>query len=217
MCFRDEERDKSEHLKSSSSEESVRKRRPSGNISLNSQLSICTQNSNTLSNITCGSDYTASTVSAATASAGGHSATGNGATTAAGGTPSGSGAAGTSAGLIQTSLPSPGHLQYQTIQNSSQGGSSGHHSTSSQSQPPQQSIAIVTHQPPLPSTHHAPPLIGEKLSNERKDADFIHYDSVDHLKASPYSYHDEPHSFENSFEFVEDMALFTYEVLETTV
>nr|XP_049463962.1 SLIT-ROBO Rho GTPase-activating protein 1-like isoform X1 [Anopheles coluzzii]XP_049463963.1 SLIT-ROBO Rho GTPase-activating protein 1-like isoform X1 [Anopheles coluzzii]XP_049463964.1 SLIT-ROBO Rho GTPase-activating protein 1-like isoform X1 [Anopheles coluzzii]XP_049463965.1 SLIT-ROBO Rho GTPase-activating protein 1-like isoform X1 [Anopheles coluzzii]XP_049463966.1 SLIT-ROBO Rho GTPase-activating protein 1-like isoform X1 [Anopheles coluzzii] len=211
LKIKDEERDKSEHLKSSSSEESVRKRRPSGNISLNSQLSICTQNSNTLSNITCGSDYTASTVSAATASAGGHSATGNGATTAAGGTPSGSGAAGTSAGLIQTSLPSPGHPQYQTIQNSSQGGSSGHHSTSSQSQPPQQSIAIVTHQPPLPSTHHAPPLIGEKLGNERKDADFIHYDSVDHLKASPYSYHDEPHSFENSFEFVEDMALFTYE------
>ncbi|KFB43455.1 AGAP004772-PA-like protein [Anopheles sinensis] len=57
---RGEERDKSEHLKSSSSEESVRKRRPSGNISLNSQLSICTQNSN----ITCGSEYTTSTISA---------------------------------------------------------------------------------------------------------------------------------------------------------
>uniref|UniRef100_A0A182YI20 SLIT-ROBO Rho GTPase-activating protein 1 n=1 Tax=Anopheles stephensi TaxID=30069 RepID=A0A182YI20_ANOST len=53
LKIKDEDRDKSEHLKSSSSEESVRKRRPSGNISLNSQLSICTQNSNTLSNITC--------------------------------------------------------------------------------------------------------------------------------------------------------------------
>lgn len=54
---RDEDRDKtSEHLKSSSSEESVRKRRPSGNISINSQLSICTQNSNT----TCASDFTLS-------------------------------------------------------------------------------------------------------------------------------------------------------------
>lgn len=42
--FRDEDRDKScDHLKSSSSEESVRKRRPSGNISLNSQLSIFSQ------------------------------------------------------------------------------------------------------------------------------------------------------------------------------
>uniref|UniRef100_A0A182K696 SLIT-ROBO Rho GTPase-activating protein 1 n=1 Tax=Anopheles christyi TaxID=43041 RepID=A0A182K696_9DIPT len=218
LKIKDEERDKSEHLKSSSSEESVRKRRPSGNISLNSQLSICTQNSNTLSNITCGSDYTASTISAATASAGGHSATGSGATAGVGCTPSGSGAGGTAAGIIQTALPSPGHPQYHTIQHTSQGGSSAHHSTSSQPQSQQQPIAIVTHQPPLPSsTHHAPPpVIGEKLASERKDADFIHYDSVDHLKASPYSYHDEPHSFENSFEFVEDMALFTYEVLETT-
>lgn len=42
--FRDEDREKScDHLKSSSSEESVRKRRPSGNISLNSQLSIFSQ------------------------------------------------------------------------------------------------------------------------------------------------------------------------------
>lgn len=41
---RDEDRDKScDHLKSSSSEESVRKRRPSGNISINSQLSIFSQ------------------------------------------------------------------------------------------------------------------------------------------------------------------------------
>lgn len=42
--LRDEDRDKScDHLKSSSSEESVRKRRPSGNISLNSQISIFSQ------------------------------------------------------------------------------------------------------------------------------------------------------------------------------
>ncbi|XP_049295900.1 SLIT-ROBO Rho GTPase-activating protein 1-like isoform X1 [Anopheles funestus] len=209
LKIKDEDRDKSEHLKSSSSEESVRKRRPSGNISLNSQLSICTQNSNTLSNITCGSDYTASTISAATASASGHSAVGG----AGVGTSSGSGAAGTVAGLIQTSLASPGHPQYQTIQHASQVASAVHHSTASQSQQTQQqpAIAIVTHQPPLPSAHHVPPVIGEKLGSELKDTDYIHYDSVDHLKASPYSYHDEPHSFENSFEFVEDMALFTYE------
>lgn len=44
--LRDEDRDKcSDHLKSSSSEESVRKGRPSGNLSLHSQLSVFHQNS----------------------------------------------------------------------------------------------------------------------------------------------------------------------------
>ncbi|XP_035912577.1 SLIT-ROBO Rho GTPase-activating protein 1-like isoform X2 [Anopheles stephensi] len=221
LKIKDEDRDKSEHLKSSSSEESVRKRRPSGNISLNSQLSICTQNSNTLSNITCGSDYTASTISAATASASGHSvavgATGSGGGVGGGGGASSSssigGAGSTAAGIMQPALASPGHPQYHTIQHAPVA-SSVHHSstaTSQQSLTQQQPVAIVTHQPPLPSAHLAPPVIGEKLGGELKDADFIHYDSVDHLKASPYNYHDEPHSFENSFEFVEDMALFTYE------
>lgn len=47
IFYRDEDREKcSDHLKSSSSEESVRKRRPSGNISINSQLSIFSQSSN---------------------------------------------------------------------------------------------------------------------------------------------------------------------------
>lgn len=42
--FRDEDRDKPcDHSKSSSSEELVRKRHPSGNISLNSQLTIFSQ------------------------------------------------------------------------------------------------------------------------------------------------------------------------------
>ncbi|XP_053677702.1 SLIT-ROBO Rho GTPase-activating protein 1-like [Anopheles nili] len=208
LKIKDEERDKSEHLKSSSSEESVRKRRPSGNISLNSQLSICTQNSNTLSNITCGSDYTTSTISATTASGGGHTALGN---TVAGSTSTASGAGGSVS--LQASLASPGHPQYHTIQQPSQVASAVHQSASSQPslQQQQQQVAIVTHQPPLPSAHHPPPVIGEKLSSDLKDPDFIHYDSVDHLKASPYNYHDEPHSFENSFEFVEDMTLFTYE------
>uniref|UniRef100_A0A182SWI1 SLIT-ROBO Rho GTPase-activating protein 1 n=1 Tax=Anopheles maculatus TaxID=74869 RepID=A0A182SWI1_9DIPT len=223
LKIKDEERDKSEHLKSSSSEESVRKRRPSGNISLNSQLSICTQNSNTLSNITCGSDYTASTISAATASASGHSAVVGSGVTGGGGcggasSSSSIGATGTASGIMQPALASPGHPQYHTVQQA-QVVSSVHHSSTgtSQSHTQQQPVAIVTHQPPLPSAHHAPPQIGEKMGSELKDADFIHYDSVDHLKASPYNYHDEPHSFENSFEFVEDVALFTYEVLETTV
>ncbi|KAL9702695.1 hypothetical protein quinque_006213 [Culex quinquefasciatus] len=181
LKIKDEDRDKSEHLKSSSSEESVRKRRPSGNISLNSQLSICTQNSNTLSNITCGSDYTGSTGSTATPGSG----------------PTGGGAGSTPGGLIQSSA-SPGHPQYQTIQQSQQ-------QQPTQPQPPLNQQ--VTHQPPLPTAH---PLIGEKLAADLKDPDYIHYDTVD-LKASTYSYHDEPHSFETSAEFLEDMNHFTFE------
>ncbi|XP_055536029.1 SLIT-ROBO Rho GTPase-activating protein 1-like isoform X2 [Wyeomyia smithii] len=194
LKIKDEDRDKSEHLKSSSSEESVRKRRPSGNISLNSQLSICTQNSNTLSNITCGSDYTGSTISTATQSGGG----------GGGGGGSGGGNGSTSSvlpvtGLLQTMSSSPGHPQYQTIQQMQQ---------QQQLQSPQIPINHqVTHQPPLPSAH---PLIGEKLIAELKDPDYIHYDTVD-LKASTYSYHDEPHSFENSAEFLEEMNHFTFE------
>lgn len=47
------------------------------------------------------------------------------------------------------------------------------------------------------------------------DNDF-HYDTVDNVKLK-YNYHDEPHSFENSMEFLEDFNQFQYEVLETTV
>uniref|UniRef100_A0A182JHM0 Rho-GAP domain-containing protein n=1 Tax=Anopheles atroparvus TaxID=41427 RepID=A0A182JHM0_ANOAO len=190
----DEERDKSEHLKSSSSEESVRKRRPSGNISLNSQLSICTQNSNTLSNITCGSDYTTSTVSATTAING---AAGTSSATVSGGAAGGNVAAG---GISSgPSLTSTGYSQYQTVQHASQQGSDQH----------------VHAQGLSESAHHSTPPIGEKISNDLKDPEYTHYDSVDHMKSSPYSYHDEPHSFENSFEFVEDVALFTYENQKT--
>ncbi|KXJ73026.1 hypothetical protein RP20_CCG016723 [Aedes albopictus] len=181
LKIKDEDRDKSEHLKSSSSEESVRKRRPSGNISINSQLSICTTNSNTLSNITCGSDYTGSTISTTTAQ--------------------GIGSGPTLAGSGMSA--SPGHPQYQTIQQMQQ----------QQQQPQTQQPTLppinnqVTHQPPLPSAH---PLIGEKLTADLKDPDYIHYDTVD-LKGSTYSYHDEPHSFETSGEFLEDMTHFTFE------
>lgn len=52
-------------------------------------------------------------------------------------------------------------------------------------------------------------MISDKLA-ELKDPDYIHYDTVD-LKGSSYSYHDEPHSFENSSEFMEDMPHFTFE------
>lgn len=148
--FRDEDREKSsDHLKSSSSEESVRKRRPSGNISINSQLSICTQNSNTLSNITYGSDYTTSTVSA---------------------------------GVIPAPVL-PKALQQHDDTN---------------------------HHPPLQSHPH-------KDRNGLKETDFPQYENTENLKKGSYVYHDEPHSFENTIEFMEDATHFTYEVLETTV
>lgn len=54
---------------------------------------------------------------------------------------------------------------------------------------------------------------GRSISNE--DCDF-HYDSVDNVKVK-YNYHDEPHSFENSMDFLEDFNHFQFEVLETTV
>ncbi|XP_058831881.1 SLIT-ROBO Rho GTPase-activating protein 1-like isoform X2 [Topomyia yanbarensis] len=193
LKIKDEDRDKSEHLKSSSSEESVRKRRPSGNISINSQLSICTQNSNTLSNITCGSDYTGSTISTATPGGGGGCGSGGGGSVGGGGL--GGNGVTLPVGLLQTSMSSsPGHPQYQTIQQQIQ----QQHPTPINNQ--------VTHQPPLPTAH---PLIGDKLT-ELKDPDYIHYDTVD-LKASTYSYHDEPHSFESSADFLEDMNHFTFE------
>uniref|UniRef100_A0A336KWD9 CSON015377 protein n=1 Tax=Culicoides sonorensis TaxID=179676 RepID=A0A336KWD9_CULSO len=147
LKIKDEDREKSsDHLKSSSSEESVRKRRPSGNISLNSQLSICTQNSNTLSNITYGSDYTTSTVSA--------------------------------------SIPAP------VLPKSISQTSTPHHV---------QSIAVV------PDPEH-------KDKNGLKETDFPQYENTEQLKKhSGYVYHDEPHSFENTIEFMEDSNHFTYE------
>lgn len=147
LKIKDEDREKSsDHLKSSSSEESVRKRRPSGNISLNSQLSICTQNSNTLSNITYGSDYTTSTVSA--------------------------------------SIPAP------VLPKSISQAGTPHHV---------QSVDVP-----------------EK--NGLKETDFPQYENTETLKKhAGYVYHDEPHSFENTIEFMEDSKHFTYEVLETTV
>lgn len=48
------------------------------------------------------------------------------------------------------------------------------------------------------------------------DASDSLYDTVDNVKPK-YSYHDEPHSFESSMEFLEDFNHFPCEVLETTV
>lgn len=55
-------------------------------------------------------------------------------------------------------------------------------------------------------------------SEDNADNDF-HYEAIvdPNVTKPKYVYHDEPHSFENSMEFLEDYKNFQYEVLETTV
>lgn len=48
------------------------------------------------------------------------------------------------------------------------------------------------------------------------DNDF-HYETLDQAVKAKYVYHDEPHSFENSMDFLEDYNHYQFEVLETTV
>lgn len=60
----------------------------------------------------------------------------------------------------------------------------------------------------VPKTNNATPVA--------LDDDFT-YESIDQSVKSKYTYHDEPHSFENSMEFLEDYKNFQFEVLETTV
>lgn len=55
-----------------------------------------------------------------------------------------------------------------------------------------------------------------KDRNGVKETDFPQYENTENIKKG-YVYHDEPHSFENTIEFMEDSTHFTYEVLETTV
>lgn len=56
------------------------------------------------------------------------------------------------------------------------------------------------------------------VSTNADDTDFDYESIVDPNVTKPkYAYHDEPHSFENSMEFLEDYKNFQYEVLETTV
>lgn len=47
----------------------------------------------------------------------------------------------------------------------------------------------------------------------------FHYESIidQNVTKPKFAYHDEPHSFENSMEFLEDYKNFQFEVLETTV
>lgn len=62
----------------------------------------------------------------------------------------------------------------------------------------------------MPTTNNIP------IPNKQLIESDFHYDVVDNVK-NKYNYHDEPHSFENSMEFLEDYNHFQFEVLETTV
>lgn len=62
----------------------------------------------------------------------------------------------------------------------------------------------------IPTTNNIP------IPNKQLIESDFHYDVVDNVK-NKYNYHDEPHSFENSMEFLEDYNHFQFEVLETTV
>lgn len=172
---RDEDRDKcSDHLKSSSSEESVRKRRPSGNISINSQLSIFSQSS------------TATTEQpdhAAIAVASSASATANTST------------ASITAPSTKPTASNPVAIAQQSTADSTK--------------------TIVIPQKVNSIVVAANGAAGGGGSAATETSDF-HYDTVDNVKLK-YNYHDEPHSFENSMEFLEDFNHFQFEVLETTV
>lgn len=153
LFYRDEDRDKgSDHLKSSSSEESVRKRRPSGTISVKSQLSIFAQNS-----------------------------------------------------IPTESDPAPSNNQKQQQQQHHQPQQQQQHSANSSNEKTTETTLTTT------TTTNNIPIPNKQLI----ESDF-HYEVVDNVKTK-YNYHDEPHSFENSMEFLEDYNHFQFEVLETTV
>lgn len=136
----------------------MRKRRPSGNISINSQLSIFSQTS--LSTDTTTTTETSQTQSIRSV----HNQSSH-----------------HIAQTPQTPHSTQQQLQLKQLQSSP-------HST------------IATH-----SSHSKPIKI---IGNDKM---------VDTGVKAKYNYHDEPHSFENSMEFLEDYKNFQFEVLETTV
>ncbi|XP_059608914.1 SLIT-ROBO Rho GTPase-activating protein 1-like isoform X2 [Phlebotomus argentipes] len=129
LKIKDEDRDRgSDNMKSSSSEESVRKRRPSGSMGMPSQLSVF------------------STAAAAAAPA-----------------------------LVVPKLVVS---------------------------------TVIDTEPPVEEAKIANQQIGIPIPEPKND--FLQYDSVDAVK-NKYSYHEEPHSFENSMDFLEDFNHFQFE------
>lgn len=214
---RDEDRDKScDHLKSSSSEESVRKRRPSANISLNSQLSIFSQASisteadvnplpqqkhhsrkfilNFAPNFWRAGKFWDVKFSL----------------------------------LEQDHQTTPTHptqsKPIKIINNELPKSNSSSTSAGSSSDSTERLILTRETIASTTSNQNAKTVSGSTTNSTGSagaagENDF-HYESiVDNQNANKpkYTYHDEPHSFENSMEFLEDYKNFQYEVLETTV
>lgn len=181
MFRRDEERDKcSDHLKSSSSEESVRKRRPSGNLSITSQLTIFNQNA------------------AANSTADGHHETTN------------------PAANKTQSLKSTENICHLTNSSASVLHTKQSSSMSAAIPVPRSISAKLDHANTLSlqqqqQHQQQQQRVVPKTTNDVTDS---LYESVEAVKQK-YNYHDEPHSFESSMEFLEDFI--PCEVLETTV
>lgn len=169
LKIKDEDREKSsDHLKSSSSEESVRRRRPSGNISVNSQLSICPQTNNNINNNSSSSSNNNN----------------------------------------NSNINS-------NINNTSPSISGSENSTTISSL-----TRSLNQQQLSGSSGNIIETINTKLSTASSSSiktldspSDIHYDTIDSVNdiRSKYNYHDEPHSFENSMDFLEDFSHFQYE------
>lgn len=164
FAYRDEDRDKTcDNLKSSSSEESVRKRRPSASLPKNSQLFVFQQGT-----------------------------------------------------------------QYSEIDNNS---SQEHLHKTPPIQPSEQQtsttppILLTTISKPSEIAPNTTDHIKVPVNNKSQNANVVsancdndcHYESLDQAVKTKYAYHDEPHSFENSMDFLEDYNPYQFEVLETTV
>lgn len=111
-----------------------------------------------------------------------------------------------------TSLPSTPHAQSKPIKISgSESTKSSSSSTSTESSADSTERLILTKQNTIVKAGTA--------SGSDDNADDFHYEAIvdPNVTKPKYAYHDEPHSFENSMEFLEDYKNFQYEVLETTV
>ncbi|XP_031636973.1 SLIT-ROBO Rho GTPase-activating protein 1-like isoform X2 [Contarinia nasturtii] len=188
LKIKDEDRDKScDHLKSSSSEESVRKRRPSGNISINSQLSIFSQ---TTMSTELDTQHPSSQqgqpqqppplASQQSQSTGSHHST-------------------------HHSHPTTPHAQSKPIKISgNESTKSSSSSTSAESSADSTERLILTKQNTI---------VKASGSGSDENGDDFHYEAIvdPNVTKPKYAYHDEPHSFENSMEFLEDYKNFQYE------
>lgn len=203
LNYRDEDRDRAcDNLKSSSSEESVRKRRPSASHPKTNQLYIYPQTSHYSeidANKTTNNDHTMANAVPVAAAAPAAAITPQLSNTITAPTTASVTSVDNSHAIPSAPVPIPATIAAQ-VNNG-------------------KSIDAIDHPSSLKST-----LIGQKTpvhkltSNNsiNSDNDF-HYETLDQAVKAKYAYHDEPHSFENSMDFLEDYNHYQFEVLETTV